>query len=573
MGTDITVKIGGEAGQGIQTVGQLLSLCCHEAGLYVFGINDFESRIRGGNSFFQLRISDRPVRAPSRAVHLLVAIDEGTLRLYGGQVAPGGIILANREQEGQAGNVLNLPLTRLAQQAGGAIAANTVAAAAALSLLGAPLELLQAVLRRQFQHKDESTVKKNLDAAGLGYGAVRTASFRHACDWSGRGRTGVLIEGSRCLALGALGGDCRYAAFYPMSPATDIMLHLAACQSGFPLVVEQAEDEIAAVNMAIGASYAGVRSLTATSGGGFCLMTEGVGLAAMIEVPLVVINAQRPGPATGLATRTAQGDLHFVLHAAQDDFPRFVFAPGSPEEAFEITARAMELSEKYQVPAIILSDQYFNDSLFVAEPFSVPEKNDRHLCGPEPADPAGYERYAITDSGVSPRCLPCRGGRLAVANSNEHAPDGDPLESADNRTAMVDKRGRKLGGMRAEMRPPRTGHADAKNLLVGWGSTLGILQEAAGELRSRGNDFGFVHFSHIWPFGADGALMALSNAERFFVVEQNSTGQFRELLRQQTGLEAAGSILKYDGRPFFPEEVARSALEQMRGSYGDAQGF
>jgi len=553
MAFDVTVKIGGEAGQGIQTVGQVLALVCQRAGLYVFGINDFESRIRGGHSFFQLRISDQRVRAPHHCVHLLVAMDGTTVDLHQDQVVPDGLVLMNADGASPRARQIPLMFNDLAQQAGSLITANTVAAGAALALLGAPFALVQEVLRQQFQGKDGRVGEQNIAAARLGFEAVQDKAFAHALSWDDRACRGMLIDGAQALACGALAGDCRFAAFYPMSPATSIMVNLASWQDRFPLVVEQAEDEIAAVNMIIGAAFAGARSLTATSGGGFCLMTEGLGLAGITEVPIVIINSQRPGPATGLATRTAQADLQFVIRAAQDEFPRFVFAPGSPEEAYAITARALDLAEKYQCPAILLADQYFNDSLYIVDGrLPVREHVARFLAESGPAD---YKRYANTESGVSPRALPCRGPALVKCSGNEHREDGHSTEAAPTRTMMVDKRGRKIFGMLAEMRAPNLCHAEAKTLLVGWGSTRGVMEEAAALLRADGIDAGVVHFCDLWPFPAQEAYRYLRPAERLFAVEQNSTGQFAQLLRQETGLMVSGMVLKYDGRPFYPIEI------------------
>ncbi len=557
MDMDITVKIGGEAGQGIQTVGQLLALTCRQAGLYLMGINDFESRIRGGHNFFQLRISDKPVNAPQHHVHLLVAMDQNTLDLHRDQVLSDGLTLINGEQAKGFGPVRPIPIFELAREAGGLIMANTVAAGAALSLLGAPFELFEKVIRRQFEGRGSTTTEQNLTAAKLGFKTVEGAEFVYALKWTGEEPKGMLVNGSQSIALGALAGDCRFAAFYPMSPATGIMEYLASYQDRFPLVVEQAEDEIAAVNMIIGASFAGVRSITATSGGGFCLMTEGVGLAGITETPIVIVNGQRPGPATGLPTRTAQGDLHFVIRAGQDDFPRFVFAPGSPEEAFETAARAMTLAEKYQTPAIILVDQFFNDSLYlVGGRFCVPEEIERFLVDEDSLDYAEeYKRYALTESGISPRVLPCMTKALVMASGNEHSEDGHLSEAISDRNNMVDKRAGKVTGMLSEMRAPKAYHGEAKTLLIGWGSTEGIIREAVDLLRNDGVDAGSLHFCDLWPFPSEAAYRALSKAERLITIEQNSTGQFAQLLRQETGLTSSGNILKYDGRPFYPIEV------------------
>ena len=567
MGIDITIKIGGEAGQGIQTVGQLLAAACRSAGLYVFGINDFESRIRGGHSFYQLRIADRRVRAPYHRVHLLIAMDDTTLSLHRGQLLPDGLCLLNSESTEAEGNVQPVAFGKLAREAGGDITANTVATSAAIALLGAAPELLEKILHRQFAGKSPKVLDDNLRAARLGAEAVKSTSFTY-----GFSRTmsdpvqRMLMEGSVSLSLGALAGDCRFAAFYPMSPATSIMMNLAGWQDSFPIVVEQAEDEIAAANMIVGASFAGVRSLTATSGGGFCLMTEAIGLAGITETPIVVINAQRPGPATGLATRTAQADLRMVMHAGQDEFPRFVFAPGSPEEAYETTARAFDLADKYQVPALILVDQYFNDSLYVLDHDLQAPAAVRHHTVADAAmnNPADYLRYDMTASGISPRAVPCAGKARVMACGNEHKPDGHSTEAAELRTAMVEKRARKLQAMACDIRPPSVSHPDSKIRLICWGSTLGVVAEAVELLRRGGTDAGCVHFCDIWPFPGEAAAQALAGAERILCVEQNSTAQFAGLLRQETGIAAAQTVLKYDGRPFYPVEIISAVLKAWR---------
>ncbi len=563
MGIDITVKIGGEAGQGIQTVGQLLALTCQRSGLYVFAINDFESRIRGGHSFFQIRISDTQVRAPNQQVNLLICLDHKTLDIHRDEVAVDGLIMLATKDAGAADGVLSIPIFDLARKAGSAITANTVAAGACLALLGAPFDLFSDIITRQFAGKSSEAITQNVTAAQLGYDSVRAIPFNSGLDWKEKKPNGKLLEGSLAVALGALAGDLRFAAFYPMSPATSIMGHLASYADKFPLVVEQAEDEIAAANMVVGAWFAGVRSMTATSGGGFCLMTEALGLAGISETPIVIVDAQRPGPATGLPTRTAQADLQFIIHAAQDEFPRFVFAPGSPEDAYYITGRALHLAEKYQVPALILVDQYLLDSLYIVEDeFIVPKTIERFID--DAGNDGAYKRYVITQNGVSPRCIPCRGTSLVVANGNEHNEAGHSIESIAERITMVNKRNAKLPYMLAEMRPPQIAHGDAQIVLVGWGSTAGAVFETAGLLRKEGVDCGVVHFSDIWPFPGKAAQQALSRASQCFIIENNSTGQFAQLLRQETGIRQFENILKYDGRPFYPSEIAKKVKECVR---------
>jgi 2-oxoglutarate ferredoxin oxidoreductase subunit alpha len=305
--------------------------------------------------------------------------------------------------------------------------------------------------------------------------------------------------------------------------------------------------------------------MTATSGGGFCLMTEGIGLAGITETPAVIINAQRPGPATGLPTRTAQGDLLFVIRASQDEFPRFVFAPGSPFEAFKITARALNLSEKYQVPVIILSDQYLNDSLFISDkPMKAPKKithytvEDKDLKTPDQ-----YKRFQLTRSGVSPRALPCNGEALVVVSGNEHREDGHTSEAIKDRVNMANKRLSKINGMIKEMNPPQLVHEKSKVLLVCWGSTKGAVMEAVEILRSKKINIGCLIFSDIWPFPADHAIAALEKRKKFFMVECNQTAQLGQLIREQTGLSYSDAILKFDGRPMYPYDIVQRVIQLM----------
>ncbi|MDF1592293.1 MAG: 2-oxoacid:acceptor oxidoreductase subunit alpha [Desulfobacterales bacterium] len=563
MKIDISIKIGGEAGQGIQTVGQLLALVC-QAGMYVMAVNDFESRIRGGRSFFQVRISDRPVQAPDHRIHLLVAMDDKTVQTHAAEMVPGGIILMEKGA-GPNKKAVSVPFIELAKQAGARITSNTVAVGACLALLGAPFSIMKRILSEQFSQKSRDILEKNIKAAELGFGAVKGTSFKWAFSWKKTRPRGILMEGSKAVALGAMAGDCRVGAFYPMSPATSIMAHLASFAGQCPVVVEQAEDEIAAVNMVIGAAFAGARAMTATSGGGFSLMVEGLGLAAITETPIVIVNAQRPGPATGLPTRTAQADLHFVIRASQDEFPRFVFAPGTPEEAYDMTARAFNLSEKYQVPAIVLVDQYFNDSLFTIEkPLAAPRNIERSIVGDKDMkDPGAYQRFAITPSGVSPRALPCKGKALVVVSSDEHREDGHISETISDRVRMVDKRQAKWPAMLSEMRPPQGYHGDSDILLIGWGSTKGAIQEAVDGLREKGLDAGSLHFTDLWPFPDSAVKTALQKKKKIIMVEQNTTAQLGQLIRQQTGLDFSGAILKYDGRPFYPKEIIEGVQKKM----------
>lgn len=556
MAIDITVKIGGEAGQGLQTVGDLLAAVCREAGLYIMAINDFESRIRGGHNFFQIRISDHPVLAPNHQVNLLIALNPETHGLHKDQLLEGGLAIVDSKEPGTE-SMLAVDMTGLAQEAGGRVMANTVAAGAALSLMGAPFELFKNELEKRFSGKSEEITKNNIKAATLGYESVKGKKLKRAFQWGHTETKGALLDGSKAAALGALAADCRLVSFYPMSPATGIMANLAVLSKTFPIIVEQVEDELAAANLIIGAAYAGVRSMTATSGGGFCLMTEALGLAGITETPMVVVNSQRPGPATGLATRTEQADLLFTIRASQDEFPRVVMAPGTAYETFETMKRAFHLADKYQVPVIVLMDAYLHDSIFISEhPLKIDDQIDRFIVGDSDIkNPEAYERYAYSETGVSPRALPCNGKALVMASGNEHTPDGHLTEDADVRVRMVNKRAAKVPHILNELTPPTGYHDDADLLLVGWGSSLGAIRESVDILRADGLDIGSLHFNDIWPFPADTVKELLDSGKKFIMVELNSTAQLGQLIRQETGWLYNQSILKYDGRPFYPIEI------------------
>jgi 2-oxoglutarate ferredoxin oxidoreductase subunit alpha len=351
----------------------------------------------------------------------------------------------------------------------------------------------------------------------------------------------------------------RFCSFYPMTPSTSIPLTLAAHASRLGIVVEQAEDEIAAINMALGASYAGAPAVVATSGGGLALMVEGVSLAGMIETPIVVVVSQRPGPATGLPTRTEQGDLELVLHAGHGEFPRAIFAPGTVEECFHLTRKAFEASEKAQSPAFVLTDQFLADSYRAVEPFEVEALPP--VAVPAVAEPAAhpYARFAITDEGVSPRLLPGRSEHLVVVDSDEHTEDGHITEDLGVRIQMVDKRLRKQAVLEDQTVGPTIGGDERPEvLLVSWGSTRGSVEEAAARARGDGRTVGTVHFGQVWPLVPEEFMPAFESAGTVVCVEGNATGQFARLIRRETGFECEAQVLRYDGLPITPEYVSRS---------------
>jgi len=332
-------------------------------------------------------------------------------------------------------------------------------------------------------------------------------------------------------------------------------------------VVVQPEDEISAVNMIIGAAFAGARAMTATSGGGFCLMVEGLGLAGITETPIVVVIGQRAGPAIGLPTRTEQGDLQFALHASHGEFPRVVLAPATIEDAFWLTVKAFNLAERYQLPVILLTDQHLASSYSTIDKFDLSQVSiDRGLLltKEEIAKLGKYKRHQITPSGISPRALPSEENALVATDADEHDEEGHLIEDADTRTQMMLKRLRKLDGLSDEIQGPRIyGPQKAEIALIGWGSTYGALKEAVDILRGDGLDVNLLHLNELWPFPAEAVTTALDRARQSFVVENNATGQLARLIRSESGNKVTGGILKFDGRPFTPTLIVSELKKEV----------
>ena len=636
---DYSIKIGGEAGQGIQTIGDTLAKVFSRTGYHVFTHQDYESRIRGGHNFFQIRFSDNPVTASRDKTDILVALDKESIQLHEKELTDGGHIIYDSTSMGanppvppltkasEGGFFLDVPFIDLAvKHSGNKIMANTVAVGAVLGMLGMKLDILTKIIEDTFEKKGAEIIKGNINAAKVGYDFAREKCLR--CNFivkGAQGKTFMLINGIESIGVGAISSGCRFYSAYPMTPSTGIMNYLAGKEKEYGIIVEQAEDEIAAINMALGASFAGVRAMTGTSGGGFALMVEGLSLAAMTETPIVIALGQRPGPATGLPTRTEQGDLQFALYAAHGEFPRVIFAPGTPEQAFYLTNKAFDIAEKYQIPVIILFDQYLADSQWTFEGFDLSRIKyvDYRLRGDAFKNLSEYKRHAFTETGVSPLGIPGDSKHLVVTDSDEHDEEGHIVEDSETRIKMVQKRlFKKLSLIQQEMEPPTFyGDSSPEIVIVGWGSTYGVLKEVVdalsknpplplptgqagpfakggntplspldrGELspplkkgdvgRFSGIKIAMLHFSEIYPFplpivplpqgeGARGRvkfdyLTLLNEAKLTICIENNATGQFARLLRSETGYEFKYRINKYDGRPFTVENLVGQIIGKL----------
>jgi 2-oxoglutarate/2-oxoacid ferredoxin oxidoreductase subunit alpha len=574
MPDEFNIMVGGEAGQGVQSVGAILAKALAGGGLHVFADQDYESRIRGGHNFFRIRAGRRQVLALKRELDVLVALNEESVELHRAEVKKGGLIIFDEEQSKlrpEKTKYINVPLVRLAEEkTGNKLMANTVAVGAVMGLAGYDLKLLAPVLEDEFGRHGGQVVKDNMTAAKAGFDFIRERKLKLAVPVIRKGagaRRRLLLSGNDALSLGAMAAGCRFIAAYPMTPASSIMEYMADKGRAYGVVTVHVEDELAGMNMAVGAGFTGARAMIATSGGGFCLMVEGLALAGMTETPVVAFLGQRPGPATGLPTRTEQAELFFAMHAGHGEFPRAVLAPATVEDAFHAAVRAFNLAEKYQTPVIILGDHHLSTSYTTVDRFDLSKvKIDRGalLSDAEVHNLSDYQRHAVTRSGVSPRALPGQGKALVVTDSDEHDEAGHMIEDAATRRRQVEKRLRKLAGLRREVIRPEVYHVDgAKTTLIGWGSTYGAIREAAAMLEADGQAVNTVHLSQVWPFPA-AVMTAAMKGQRNIVIEGNATGQLAMLIRRETGLEADASILKYDGRPFSPEEIVGRLRREVK---------
>jgi len=550
----LNILVGGEAGQGLVTVGQLLAKCLVRSGYFIVVTQSYQSRIRGGHNTYAIRVGVDEVVAPTESVELLIALDTDTVTLHQHDLSPDGLIVVDTALGMDGEHFLSVPYNEFGKER----FANVAALGVLCPLLGLDEGVAAETVDDFFGKKDKGLAAENKRAlkAGVNWTATKKKSKLRLLEVPNPPQR-LMMNGNEAIALGALSAGVRFFSFYPMTPSTSIGLNLAANAGKMGVVVEQAEDEIAAINMAIGASFAGAPSMVATSGGGFALMVEGVSLAAMTETPVVVVVAQRPGPATGLPTRTAQADLEFVLHAGHGEFPRAIFSPGTIEQCFHLTRKAFELAERYQGPMFVLTDQFLADSYRAVAPFEL-ECLPPVKPAQKPAETSPYQRYAITETGISPRLLPGLTKQLVVADSDEHTEDGHLTEDLVISPRMVEKRLRKGAGVRSEViAPDFEGEAKPDLLLVSWGSSKGAVTEAASHMESGGKTVATLHFSQVWPLMPEQFIGYLESAREVVSVEGNALGQLARLIRREAGFDIRRKVLRYDGLPLTPESIMR----------------
>lgn len=560
------ILIGGAAGDGIETTAAVLEKTLKQLGYHVFAMRDFMSRVRGGHNFVQISFGPEPIHTHTVLLDAIVAINEESYQLHKDRLKDDGFVLCEPALDIQGEHVIHLPMNQIATDAGNFRAAGSVVIGAIVALFGLNLEKTEEVFVGHFA---ERILDANIQSVRGGFELFES---RYTLEEPTELSDMALINGAEAMAIGALAGDMRFYSAYPMSPATSLLTYFQGLDPEAQVVVEQAEDEIAAVNMAIGASAGGVRAMTGTSGGGFSLMVEGVGLAGIAEIPLVVANVQRPGPATGLPTRTEQADLQFMIHASQGEFPRMVISPQDHLNIYHQTQRAFDIAEKYQIPVLLLSDQYLADSTSVV---SLKELQDHSAFQVAPLEQVVeiqvdennvYKRYQNTESGISPLLYPGQTDKLVRVDSDEHTEFGVITESAEVRVQMVDKRARKLELLKEELIEPIFAGAENPDVLVlGFGSTYAALKKAVETLNGKGDtQYGLLSFGDVYPLPVEKLTKYAEKADKVVSVEQNSTGQFAALVRETTLIDCQPAVLKYDGRQLASEEI----IEGLAGKDG-----
>jgi 2-oxoglutarate ferredoxin oxidoreductase subunit alpha len=579
---DLSIAIGGAAGQGIATPGDILARIFVRRGLHLNAYNAYQSIVRGGHIFLTLRTSDEPVLSFGDKIDIMMPLNQDTMNRHLGLMKTGSIVLYNGDKikpgEAAAGvQLCAFSVKELAPSVRGDLVQNTIALAALLRLIGVEFKILEDILTLQFKRKGEAVVAENVGVAraGYDYAGAHFKPFQMALPDTGKKL--AFFEGNQALAMGGAAAGVRFYCAYPMSPSSGVLHWMARHGRELDIMVRQVEDEIGVINMAIGAAHAGCRAMCATSGGGFALMTEGLGAAAMMEIPVVCINVQRAGPATGVPTKTEQGDLWQVLGAGQGDYPRIIVAPTNIPDCFKTVPQLFNLVDKFQCPGIILSDLLLSEGRSSIDPvelnFDVPIDRGAviGLNGATPPLNGGYQRYKLTDTGISPRALPGTLGFEHVVATDDHDEDGvlisDEYTNPHKRQAMHEKRMRKMESILPLLDGPQLwGAEDAQVTLLGWGSTEGVIQEAIQKLADEeGIAANLLQIKWLVPLHGAAIAAVLSKSKKTIMVENNYSGQFARYLRSETGIVTDGHIRKYDGEPFMPHHIVDGVKAVLAG--------
>ncbi|MEN8253031.1 MAG: 2-oxoacid:acceptor oxidoreductase subunit alpha [Patescibacteria group bacterium] len=570
-------KVAGLSGEGIMVSGLIFSKTSSRHGFYIFDYTEYPSIITGGHNTYQVHAGIEPVYAQKEKLDLLLAMNANALVEHLDELTSNSLVIFDSSDDkiniaefNLPCKSLDLPMVKLAKEMGATrLMGNNVGLGASAYLLGLDLEILNSVIHDIFARKGQEVVDLNHKAAKAGYEFARNAKAAGQLgNWDFAAfekqeypESRVTFTGNEAVALGSVAGGLKLFAAYPMTPSSSVLHYLAAHEDKAGIVVKHAEDEISAINMALGASFTGVRSMTSTSGGGFAYMTEALGLSGVSELPLVVFESMRPGPALGMPTWTAQGDLQFVVTASQDEFPRFVFAPGDAQEAFEMAKLSQELAEKYQGLVILLSDKYLSESRYTAELAVTKLSHERHGFNQNPvSDETGfYPRYKIDkENAISMRSVPGQQGGEHINNSYEHDEYGLATEESQMRISQMDKRKRKLKLMKSEI-PQQfySGSLEDEITFISFGSTKGPLLEAQRQLAANGKKVGVLNLTWLSPFPIEQVSKVIKESKRVVVVEGNQCGQLANLITQETGIKLEENYRRYDGRPFYAEEIIK----------------
>ncbi|MBT2735575.1 2-oxoacid:acceptor oxidoreductase subunit alpha [Bacillus sp. ISL-7] len=576
MINQLSWKVGGQQGEGIESTGEIFAIALNRLGYYLYGYRHFSSRIKGGHTNNKIRVSTTEVRSISDDLDILVAFDQETIDVNYKELHSNGVILADakfnpKKPEDTEAALYAVPFTEIATELGTSLMKNMVAIGATSAVLDLDIHVFEVVVREIFGKKGDQVVAKNMDAIKAGFDKMKenlAAGIQTMELEKADGKKRMFMIGNDAIALGAIAGGCRFMAAYPITPASEIMEYLIKKLPALGGTVIQTEDEIAACTMAIGANYGGVRTITASAGPGLSLKMEAIGLSGITETPLVIVDTQRGGPSTGLPTKQEQSDLMAMIYGTHGEIPKIVMAPSTVEEAFYDTAEAFNLAEEYQCPVIILSDLQLSLGKQTVEPLNydkVEIRRGKLVTEDIPANEnnAYFKRYEVTEDGISPRVIPGMKNGIHHVTGVEHDETGKPSESAPNRIAQMDKRFRKVENIRFNTPVYKNvKHEDADVLFVGFNSTRGVIEEAMTRLEKDGLKVNHAHIRLIHPFPTDEVLPLVRSAKKVVVVENNATGQLANIMKMNVGhAEKITKHLKYDGNPFLPHEVYTKCKE------------
>ena len=578
MRQSFAVGIGGAAGQGVATPGDIFAKVFSRRGLHLNAYNAYQSIIRGGHTFLTIRTGPGKISNMGDHLDLLIPLNQDTMDRHLQLLTAGGAVLYNSESikpgdHADGVQLCPIPVSQLADISKNKVAQNTLAIGAALSMMGIGFPALEEVLSEQFRKKDQKVIDENVNLARAGYDYASQHFKPFAWPLPMTEKKYAVLSGNAAMAMGGAAAGVKFYSAYPMSPSTGVLHWMAEHARKANIMVRQVEDEIGVINMAIGAAHAGVRAMCATSGGGFALMSEGLGLAAQAEIPIVVIDCQRAGPSTGVPTKTEQGDLWQMLGAAFGDYPRVIAAPLDIADCFKLIPEIFNIADCFQCPGIVLCDLLLSEGRLSVDPKELdfyPEVDRGELITSNGIEHEAYKRYKITESGISPRAIPGIPGFTHTVSSDEHDEDGvlisDEFTNTAKRRVMMEKRMRKMDGITAAVPLPQLhGPANADVTLIGWGSTYGVIDEACELLREAGISANYLPVRWLVPLHGDAILDLLKNARHTIIVENNYSGQFARYLRSETSFVPNGHIRKYDGEPFMPHHIVEAVKEQLAG--------